>query len=295
MSYSIRVTVLLASFAFCAAPSFAIQQSSQQRHKIEFHLAETEPASGLTEATTKDKGVRIHLHKEVIVSESDIREVHIAPNQSSPFFEIALHFTDEGARKMADATKKHIGKLLAIVIDGEVVTAPQVTSVIEASGQITGQFTREEAERITKVIADSLPPFLSPRTNSDQTPIKIELRLAELAPAKDLVEAPVERPPYRKVYLYKEVLISNEDIIEARAVKGYREGIFDVELLLTQKAGEKFANAIEAHIGGMLAELINGKVVSTPYIIGRPSRTPSISGEFSKEEAETIVRGFNQR
>jgi preprotein translocase subunit SecD len=293
MASPMRVIALLAFFVYCAATSSAIQQLSKPRSRVEFHLAETNPADGLSEATTKDKGDKIYLHKEVIVTESDIRDAHIAPIQGPPFFDIYFDFTDDGARKIADATKKHIGSLLAIVINDEVVVAPKVNSTIETRGVITGEFTKEEAELIAKSFASGIPPSLS--FIDDESHISFELRLAESTPAKELIEATVERAPYGKVYLHTEVLISNEDIVAARAVRGYRKEVFDVELQLTQKASERLSKASEHHWGGMLAQLINGRVVSAGYIIGKLSGPHSIAGEFSKEEAETIVRRFNRR
>jgi preprotein translocase subunit SecD len=42
----------------------------------------------------------------------------------------------------------HIGKPMAILIDGEVVAAPIVMEPIAAEASINGHFTREEAEKI---------------------------------------------------------------------------------------------------------------------------------------------------
>lgn len=150
MVYWQSVAIVLGMFACCAAQSPAIQQPSHPRTKIEFRLAETAPADGLTEATTKEKGEKIYLHKEAVVSESDIRDARVVQNQSLHVFEIGVVFTNEGARKMAEATRNHIGRLMAILIDDQVVVAPRVNSIVEAECQITGQFTKEEAEAIVR-------------------------------------------------------------------------------------------------------------------------------------------------
>jgi SecD/SecF fusion protein len=49
---------------------------------------------------------------------------------------------------MARASGSHVGRPLAILIDGEVVMAPVIRSAIGASALISGRFTRAEAERI---------------------------------------------------------------------------------------------------------------------------------------------------
>jgi preprotein translocase subunit SecD len=49
---------------------------------------------------------------------------------------------------MRRATAMHLGRPVAILIDGRVVMAPLVRSPVSESAVITGDFTRAEAERI---------------------------------------------------------------------------------------------------------------------------------------------------
>jgi SecD/SecF fusion protein len=49
---------------------------------------------------------------------------------------------------MRKASGNHIGKPVAIIIDGRVVMAPVVRSPIGDSALVTGHFTKAEAERI---------------------------------------------------------------------------------------------------------------------------------------------------
>jgi preprotein translocase subunit SecD len=53
---------------------------------------------------------------------------------------------------MRAATASHIGKPVAILLDGLVVMAPVLRTPIGASARITGSFTRAQAERIVKGI-----------------------------------------------------------------------------------------------------------------------------------------------
>jgi len=61
---------------------------------------------------------------------------------------VALTFNDAGAGRIAIATGRHVGRPLAILIDGTVVMAPVLRSPITTSAVISGDFTRAEAERI---------------------------------------------------------------------------------------------------------------------------------------------------
>ena len=66
---------------------------------------------------------------------------------------VALELTDEGAEKFAKATEENLGKQIAIVYDGETISAPVVNSVIE-NGQavIEGMADYEEADTLASTI-----------------------------------------------------------------------------------------------------------------------------------------------
>ncbi len=65
--------------------------------------------------------------------------------------QIALRFDDEGAKLFADITARNIGKPVAILIDGEVVSQPTVQSEIrDGQAVITGSYTLAEANAQVK-------------------------------------------------------------------------------------------------------------------------------------------------
>jgi preprotein translocase subunit SecD len=53
---------------------------------------------------------------------------------------------------MRAATGGHIGKPVAILLDGQMVMAPVVKASLGASAEITGNFTKAQAERIVEGI-----------------------------------------------------------------------------------------------------------------------------------------------
>ena len=66
---------------------------------------------------------------------------------------IILHFTPTGAQKFGDVTKKLVHKQLAIVLDGTLYSAPVIQQpILTGNAQITGSFSREEANRISKAL-----------------------------------------------------------------------------------------------------------------------------------------------
>ena len=71
---------------------------------------------------------------------------------------VSFELNSEGARLFKQFTSKHIGKLLAIVLDGKVQSAPTIRSAIGSRGQITGHFSYQEARELSIVLrAGALP------------------------------------------------------------------------------------------------------------------------------------------
>ena len=72
---------------------------------------------------------------------------------------VAFELNDEGAKRFAEATAANIGKTISITLDGETISAPTVNSVIAGGkGQITGNFTADEAKNLaTLILSGALP------------------------------------------------------------------------------------------------------------------------------------------
>ena len=82
---------------------------------------------------------------------------------------VSFRFNPTGARKFGDYTAENIGNPFAIVLDGEVISAPVIQSHIPGgSGIITGNFSVEESTNLAVLLrAGALPAgldFLEERT-----------------------------------------------------------------------------------------------------------------------------------
>ncbi|MBE0452202.1 protein translocase subunit SecD [Roseovarius autotrophicus] len=82
---------------------------------------------------------------------------------------VSFRFNPTGARKFGDYTAQNIGNPFAIVLDGEVISAPVIQSHIPGgSGIITGRFTVEDSTQLAVLLrAGALPAgldFLEERT-----------------------------------------------------------------------------------------------------------------------------------
>jgi preprotein translocase subunit SecD len=115
--------------------------------RFEVRLAEENPAPGLREAVVSGSARKIYLHQETIVANTDIAQARVIQSDASTLG-VTVTFTADGAAKMLRASRDHIGRPVAILVDGEVVLAPVVRGPISTSAVISGSYTRTEAERI---------------------------------------------------------------------------------------------------------------------------------------------------
>lgn len=120
--------------------------------RFEVRLAEEHAAPGLREARVGESDRVIYLHQDLVISNVDIRESRRVPGDDPTEFHVAVRFTAAGAQKMREATASHIGRPLAILIDGSVVAAPVLRGPIGTSAVITGKYSRSEADRIVEGI-----------------------------------------------------------------------------------------------------------------------------------------------
>jgi preprotein translocase subunit SecD len=90
---------------------------------------------------------------------ADLKSAQVSFDQTTGKPVVGLTFTDEGGEKFAQLTEKNIGKPLAILLDGGIVSAPLVQEKITGgSAQISGEFTSEEAKSLSiQLNAGALP------------------------------------------------------------------------------------------------------------------------------------------
>ena len=65
--------------------------------------------------------------------------------------QVSLEFDDEGRKLFAEVTERNVGKRVAIMIDGVIISAPVVQEKItEGNAVITGNFTIDEAKELAR-------------------------------------------------------------------------------------------------------------------------------------------------
>ena len=94
---------------------------------------------------------------DVVLTGSDIAKAEALMQQAQSGvgneYVVALTLNDAGRTKFADATRKSIGQQIAIVYDGEVISAPSVNSAItDGNAVITGMADFDEANKLASTI-----------------------------------------------------------------------------------------------------------------------------------------------
>jgi preprotein translocase subunit SecD len=109
------------------------------------------------------------LDRASIVTGQDL--VGATPQPSTDYpgqFEINFHLSTAAAARFGPFTETNIGKRMAIVLDHKVYTAPTIRGRIEDNGQITGNFSEDQAKDLALVLrAGALPAsikYLEERT-----------------------------------------------------------------------------------------------------------------------------------
>lgn len=116
----------------------------------------------------EDPSVFYVIEDTPVVSGEDLTDSQPTFDQNSQPA-VSFRFNATGARAFGDYTAQNIGAPFAIVLDDEVISAPRIQAHIAGgSGQITGNFTVEEANQLSVLLrAGALPAkmnFLEERT-----------------------------------------------------------------------------------------------------------------------------------
>jgi SecD/SecF fusion protein len=127
----------------------------------------------LTRVSTSDRGVKqvekylVKKHPEMVGGIQ--RAIVTRDNIGRP--EIAFTLESKAAETFARITRDNVGRLLAIVLDGELQTAPRINSPIEAgNGVIEGNYNEQEAHQLANVLENPLQVPVGIRSESSVDP-----------------------------------------------------------------------------------------------------------------------------
>src|SRR5262249_58245794 len=97
----------------------------------------------------QERKVPFVVQKKVLLTGRDLAtaRVSIDQNTSEPY--VSVEFNSAGAKAFADLTEANVGRRLAIILDNNVHSAPQIRERIPSGrAQITGGFPTPEAPQL---------------------------------------------------------------------------------------------------------------------------------------------------
>jgi preprotein translocase subunit SecD len=110
--------------------------------------------------TKAERRVPFVVQKRTLLTGAELNSAEVQADPNAPGnWQVAIEFNPVGARIFAEITEQNVGRHLAIILDGNVYSAPRINERIPGGrAVITGQFTIEEARDLAIVLrAGALP------------------------------------------------------------------------------------------------------------------------------------------
>ena len=118
-----------------------------------------EETFGAEELEFEDGSEVVNVSKRIIVSGENLIDAQPRMDNQTNETVVTFDFDRVGAKRFGRATTKGIGKRLAIVLDGKVISAPVIQEAIVAgSGQISGDFTFQSATDLALLLRSGALP-----------------------------------------------------------------------------------------------------------------------------------------
>jgi len=137
--------------------------------KLTFHRVEgfgedaTSPGPGQIVLQDAQDGTPYLLERGAILSGENLTDSSTGFHPETGLPVVNFSFDTRGARIFGDYTAANVGQLFAIVLDGEVISAPRIqTAILGGSGFIEGNFTVESARDLAILLrSGALPASIS--------------------------------------------------------------------------------------------------------------------------------------
>ena len=127
------------------------EQVKIEKVTVEFKAAQKEANDSLIAMSDMRSGDTLYVANNSIITNKDIEFASVDDQDGHTVIELQMNNT--GTKKLADYTENHIGSRVAIILDGELILAPTIRAPLtDGKAMITGNFTKKEAEKITRGI-----------------------------------------------------------------------------------------------------------------------------------------------
>ena len=138
-------------------------QMVDQSMPVQDALKGRPPAGSSILYSQDDPPVPYLIENRVIVSGENLVDAQATYNSQNNEPVVSFRFDSKGATRFGQATAQNVGKLFAIVLDNQVISAPQIREpILGGTGQISGNFTPQSANDLAVLLrAGALPATLT--------------------------------------------------------------------------------------------------------------------------------------
>ncbi|WP_018427684.1 protein translocase subunit SecDF [Hoeflea sp. 108] len=121
------------------------------------------PAGSTVMYSQDDPPVPYLIENRVIVSGENLVDAQATFDQRTNEPVVSFRFDGKGASRFGQATQQSVGRLFAIILDNQVISAPRINEpILGGSGQISGSFTAQSANDLAVLLrAGALPADLT--------------------------------------------------------------------------------------------------------------------------------------
>ena len=118
-----------------------------------------EESFGTEKLSFQDGTDDVIVSKRIILSGDNLVDAQPRMDNQSNQTVVSFSLDRVGAKKFAKATSSGVGKRLAIILDGKIISAPNIVEpIIGGSGQITGNFTFQSATDLALLLRSGALP-----------------------------------------------------------------------------------------------------------------------------------------
>ncbi|MER8485149.1 protein translocase subunit SecDF [Mesorhizobium sp. M1322] len=138
-------------------------QMVDQSIPVEEAISGRPPAGSTVMYSTDEPRVPHLIENRIIVSGENLVDAQATFDQRTNEPVVSFRFDSRGATRFGQATQANVGRLFAIILDDEVISAPQIREpILGGTGQISGSFTVESANDLAVLLrAGALPADLT--------------------------------------------------------------------------------------------------------------------------------------
>ncbi len=126
--------------------------------QLTFRLVKDNDEFGIDNLVSEN-GEELSISKRIIMSGENLIDAQPSFNNQSSQPTVSFTLDRLGAQKFGRATTDNVGKRLAIILDGKIISAPSINEpIISGSGIITGNFTFQDATDLSLLLRSGALP-----------------------------------------------------------------------------------------------------------------------------------------